>query len=73
MLIGYGEGGEIVCFLGPMGRVCLGTITWGKEVGISRETILGGEKIGIQPEGVWERNVNLDGKIVKTSFITAAF
>lgn len=52
------EGGDVVCFLGPVVRVCLRGVGWGKPVCVVRNFRLRG--VGwVSPEGSWEGDVDL--------------
>lgn len=41
LFVGGGVGGEVVCFLSPVGGVCFWTVAWGEEVGVAWEGIFG--------------------------------
>lgn len=41
VLLGDGKGGEIVCFLWPVGWVGLSTVVRGKKIGVPWERVLG--------------------------------
>lgn len=58
--VGVGKSGKVVCFLRPVRGVGLGAVMRGEKVGVSWEGVLGRVRGGIEPEGIWKCNVNLN-------------
>lgn len=59
MVVWCGKGGEVVGFLGPVGRVGLRGVLWGEEVRVAWERgrcFWGGI---VKPECGWKRDVDL--------------